>query len=135
MISLLVVTFYSGCTPDSPANTSSTSPFTLKYEITTSAPIAPNQALGYVLVSYSNATQQSEIDQSFTSGTIWSKEFTVTTTNRPFEATFYTQNLALSSPGSVTSKIYVNGNVVASATNPTNGTNNNAVVLMDYLIN
>ena len=134
---IIVITFsITACTPDSPVNTGTSTPFTLKYEITTSAPIAPSPLFGYIPVSYSNATQQNEIDQSFISGTIWSKEFTVSTPNRPFDAVFTTggNGLTLSSPGTVTSKIYVNGAVVASATNATIGVNNSVTVLMDYLI-
>lgn len=109
--------------------------FTLKYEIiATSSIVRLNGA--FPSITYENGTQAPETDNSFTSGTTWSKELTVTTPNRPFEA-ILTTSIGLSSPGTVTANIYVNGTIVSHSTNPTTAAAGNqyfAVVSMNYWI-
>ena len=123
---------FTSCKKDTTITTNANSlasPFTLKYEIVTSSAIDNNTAYGKPLMVYSNATQQQEIE-FLTSSTSWSKTVTVTTPNRPFVATLftnYTSNylittyfpIILNASGTITGKIYVNGNLVASVTNPT----------------
>lgn len=122
------------CSPDNPANTGTSTPFTLRYEIITSSPIVvPLTGTG---ITYENGTQQPETDNSFTSGTTWTREVTVTTPNRPFIAMLIT-GLNLSAPGTIIGRIYVNGTQVANVQNPTQvqGTSgNNGVVSMSYNI-
>lgn len=120
-----------GCTPDSPASSGTSSPFTLKYEITTSVPVT---IIGGVTssFSYTNGTGQSQTDQTFTSGSSWTKELTVTTPNRPFMASL-SGAVILSASGTATGKIYVNGVEVASVTNSSSG-NNIVTIPMSYPI-
>jgi len=129
---------FTSCKKDTTSTTNSNSlasPFTLKYEIVTSSAIdtskAGTGAYGKPLMVYSNGTQQPEIE-FLTPTTSWSKTVTVTTPNRPFVALLHTGGswsgvvqtggylpFYLKAPGTITGKIYVNGNLVASVTNPT----------------
>ena len=134
LLSFSVFITISSCTPDNPSTPGTPSPFTLKYEITTSVPVAygpvpsvPNK------LTYYNGTGQGEEDQTFTSGTVWTKEITVTTPNRPFVG-YLSGAIILTAPGTATGKIYVNGQVVASVTNPSGG-NNIVSIGMSYPIN
>jgi len=86
---------------------------------------------------YENGTQQPETDNSFVAGnTYWSKEVTVTTPNRPFYAILPAVAIYLSSPGTVTGNIYVNGSQVAHTSNPTQTSSGTtfAVCGMQYLV-
>jgi hypothetical protein len=130
---LLTLILFFGCTPSTPSNPSTSGNFTLKYEITTSVPVAygpaptvPNK------LTYYNGTGQGEEDQTFTSGTVWTKEITVTTPNRPFVGSLVGA-IVLTAPGTATGKIYVNGQEVATVTNPSSG-NNIVAVGMSYPI-
>ena len=132
----------SSCTPDTPVNTGTSSPFTLKYEIITSSPIFAFAGNTYPTISYANGTQQNETDNSFTSGTTWTKEVIVTTPNRPFYATCTAitgalPSIVITNPGTVTSNIYINGVQVAHVVNPTTSSSlgNYANVGMSYLVN
>ena len=122
----------SSCSPDTPVNTGTSSPFTLRYEIITSSPIVSNPASQGI--GYTNGTQQTEFDNSFTSGSSWIKEITVTSTNRPFNTALVTGpgSITLSAPGTVTGNIYLNGNQVAHVVNPTTGNIGN--VVMSYSV-
>jgi len=125
----------SGCSSGSSAggqvnpNTLGT-PFTLKYEIITSSPIVSNPASQGI--GYTNGTQQTEFDNSFTSGSSWIKEITVTSTTRPFNTALVTGAITLNTPGTVTGNIYLNGNQVAHVVNPTTG--NIGTVVMGYSV-
>ena len=104
--------------------------FTLKYEIITSSPVVDNGITTLQKIGYYNGTGQAEYDNSFTSGTKWSKTLTVTTQNRPFTALLEAVNLSIGGVGTVTGNIYVNGSLVATTTNPIN----NLVILQMYYI-
>ena len=108
-------------------------PFTLKYEIITSSPAVSNPASQGI--GYTNGTQQTEFDNSFTSGSSWIKEINVTSTTRPFNTALVSGpgSITLSAPGTVTGNIYINGNQVAHVVNPTNGNIGN--VVMGYSVN
>jgi len=112
-------------------------PFTLKYEIITSSPVVllNNSA---PIVAFVNSTGQLEQDNSFTSGTTWTKEITVTTSNRPFYVVLNTviNNINISAPGTSIGNIYVNGRQVAHVENPTisGGGINSALVQMSYYV-
>ena len=114
------------------------SPFTLKYEIITSSTIVAGPGGNFGTIFYENGSNQPEIDNSFTSGTTWTKQVTVTTSNRPFLALLQVSNsIYMSAPGTVIGNIYVNGNRVAHVENPTisSGTINGAIVVISYQIN
>jgi hypothetical protein len=128
LIVFLLISLFS-CSTNNPVNTSSSSEFTLKYEIRTSVPVTSN----LITLLYTNGTGQYQLDQSFVSGNVWSKEVTVTTPNRPFFA-FLNWGSVLSTSGTATGKIYVNGQEVASVTNPTDA-NNSGFIQMSYPIN
>ena len=142
LVILTLVILTASCKKSSSSNTSNSTNgnFTLKYEVITSSPIVvANAAFGTPVFVYENGTQQIEYDYSFTSGTVWTKEVTVTTTNRPFQALLQHQPphvICLASPGTVTSNIYVNGNQVSHAVNPTQTASGVyfAVVGMQYII-
>jgi len=132
-LSAVIITFsMTGCSPDTPANTGTQSPFILKYEITTSVPISPLPP-GSNLLYFTNATGQAEFVQNLPSGTIWTKEINVTTSIRPFFARLYGP-VQLTTPGTATGKIYVNGQEVASVTNPSS-VDNIVVFQMSYSVN
>ena len=121
------------------SSSSTNGTFTLKYEVITSSPIVTNTTFGTPKFTYENGTQQPETDNSFTTGTTWTKTITVTTTTRPYEAilTSGTNPVCLGAAGTVTSNIYVNGAQVAHAVNNTNaaaGGINYAVISMNYWI-
>ncbi len=123
----------SGCSSNNTAggqvnpNTVGT-PFTLKYEIISSSSITTPTTIQYI-----NGTGQLEQDNSFTSGTTWSKEVTVTTSSRPFYVVLST-GLALNSTSTGTGNIYVNGNRVAHLENPTLQATNTVQIIMNYWI-
>jgi hypothetical protein len=131
LLSFSVFITISSCTPDNPSTPGTPSPFTLKYEITTSVPVANSPISN---MTYYNGTGQAEVDQTFTSGTVWTKEITVTTPNRPFVG-YLSGAIFLTAPGTATGKIYVNGQAVASVTNPTSAGTNTVTIPMFYPIN
>jgi hypothetical protein len=111
-------------------------PFTLKYEIIASSPFNPPvTGLPGNSIVYRNGTGQTGQDNNF-SGTTWTKEITVTTTNRPFISSLGT-TLYFNVPGTMTGKIYVNGNLVANVQNPTQGGGSTYIstIGMSYLVN
>jgi hypothetical protein len=111
-------------------------PFTLKYEIIASSPFNPPvTGLPGNFITYNNGTGQTEQDNNF-SGTTWTKEITVTTSNRPFISSLGT-TLYFNVPGTMTGKIYVNGNLVANVQNPTQGGGSTyfSNIGMSYLVN
>jgi len=103
-------------------------PFTLKYEIITSSPIVVNQSNSSI--GYLNGTGQLQFDNSFSIGTTWTKEITVTTPNRPLNITLSTLGSLLLTPGTATGNIYINGTQVAHVVNPSP-----ALVTLSYTVN
>jgi hypothetical protein len=104
------------------------SPFTVKYEIITSSPIVVNQS--NTSIGYVNGTGQLQFDNSFTSGTTWTKEINVTTPSRPFNIALNSLGSLILTPGTATGKIYINGNQVANVVNPSP-----ALIAMTYTVN
>lgn len=124
------ITFLS-CSKSGGGSSSTSGNFTLKYEIKTSSPIK-----NPVSISYMNGTAQLETDNSFTSGTTWSKTITVTTTNRPFQAVLPATSIDFNTPGNVIGNIYINGNQVAHVENPTTSSSGTiyGIVQLFYLV-
>jgi len=114
--------------------------FTLKYEIITSSPVTEAPTGGFCSILYTNGTQQVETGSSFSNGTTWTKEVTVTTPNRPFIAQLQPSGIfpgiCLSAPGNVTCNIYVNGSRVAQNVSQTitSGTFSYAIISMNHYI-
>ena len=133
---LLTTILLSSCTPDTPVDTSTSSPFTLKYEIISSSQIFSTTSSNQHVI-FTNATQQPQIDSIPSGSILWTKELTVTTSNRPFisllEVPF--SALKLNMQGTVTGNIYVNGIKVASVTNPTSTGENWINLVMGHEIN
>ena len=127
VVLLISVCFINSCTPNSPTNTGTPTPFTLKYEIITSSPIVSNPTSQEI--GYTNGTGQVEFDNSFNSGTTWTKEITVTTPTRPFNIALVSNGTLILTPGTATGNIYINGNQVAHVVNPSP-----AVISMGYSV-
>ena len=109
----------------------------MKYEIITPSSISTTPpAAGASSIQYTNATGQLEMDvslTSLTSGTTWTKEIVVTTSNRPFPAVMYAQ-LFLNTSGTAIGNIYVNGRQVSHVEKSSIGTANSASVQMTYSV-
>lgn len=139
---LFIVVIFNSCSSNNTAggqvnpNTVGT-PFTLKYEIITPSSISTTPpAAGASSIQYTNATGQLEMDvslTSLTSGTTWTKEIVVTTSNRPFPAVMYAQ-LFLNTSGTAIGNIYVNGRQVSHVEKSSIGTANSASVQMTYSV-
>ena len=117
---VIITVLMSSCTPDSPVNTGTTTPFTLKYEIVTSAPLVRvNNFANSVL--YINSTGQEQYDTIPTGATIWTKEITINSSNTPFFARMEGTSFIYiqSTSGSITGNIYVNGTLIATQLNQT----------------
>ena len=104
-----------GCKKSNSANTTNGN-LSLKYEIITSVPIANSFNIMYL-----NGTDQWE-NNTFSSGTYWSKEVTITSATRPFDCVFQGGvggggNPALSSAGTITCNIYLDGVIKAHSVN------------------
>jgi hypothetical protein len=120
LLVLCIVILLSACSTENPTNPSTTTPFQLKYEIITSAPTSTNFPFGPLSVIFINGTSQPENDTIPNGITQWSKEVTVTTTNRPYFVSFGA-NVVINSPsGTITGKIYQNGRVIATQVNQAN---------------
>jgi hypothetical protein len=138
LLILLTTILLSSCTPDSPVNTGTTTPFTLKYEIVNSAPLVRVNNFR-TTVNYINSTGQEQYDTIPTGATIWTKEIIINSSNTPFFASMYVSNIYIqSTSGSITGNIYVNGTLVATQLNQTytNGSVNwsTALVYLSKLI-
>ena len=116
---VIINVLMSSCTPESPVNTGTTTPFTLKYEIVNSAPLVRVNNFG-TPVNYINSTGQEQYDTIPTGATIWTKEIIINSSNTPFFASMYGSNIYIqSTSGSITGNIYVNGTLVATQINQT----------------
>jgi hypothetical protein len=91
------------------------SPFTVKYEITTTSPYVPTTP-GHSEVYIMYTISKFELDHVFVKlETSWSKTITITTDARPIVLSLALGPGTLESPGTVTSSIYLNGIKVAAA--------------------
>lgn len=100
------------------------SPFTVKYEIKTTATV--RASYGLPMVTYVNSTgqKQTESISVLSANTPWSKTMTVTTTSRPLQLSLLLSTsppdvyrLWLNSAGDIIQNMYINGALVASSTN------------------
>lgn len=135
----IALTFLSCSKSETSGSGSTSSPFTLKYEIICDKSITTTY-LGQPFlptISYINGTGQAEFSSTFTSGTTWTKTITVTDTRRPFLVMLGADGLSLTSSGNVIANLYVNGVKKATSTNPTIpvGTLNTGIVNLNYSIN
>lgn len=102
-------------TTTTPSTTAGSS-FSVKYEITTSEPLIIDCS-----VVYQDADNKPQIDTIFAGSSSWSKTITVTSSRRPYTLKQSPVGLYLVGPGTITSKIYVNGTELsASAKNTIN---------------
>ena len=138
VILLLIIFTFTSCSKNEGTGSTSSN-FTIKYEIVCDKPIITTLFDQPFLptIAYTNGTAQVETANTFTSGTTWSKTITVTDNRRPFIISFAAVDLALSSAGNVTGNIYINGVKKATATNPTTsaGNLNIGIVNMNYSVN
>ncbi len=121
-ISIFLVSylFLSGCSSNNTAggqvnpNTVGT-PFTVKYELLTTSQFAD---VGLQLIQYSNSTGQNENIQTNLAGlNYWSKSINVTASQRPLPLLFNCDVFVyITTPGSVTINMYINGSLKASST-------------------
>ena len=111
---------------------------TVKYEIILSSPLTPISPTSTqpVQILYNNSTAQNEFAYDFNYGTsTWTKTFNLTA-SRPCFASLESDGLYMSTPGTVTANIYVNGVVKATQTNPTQVVSGIyfAIVQLNYFI-
>jgi predicted small secreted protein len=98
---------------------------TIKYEVVTSSPmITPTPSGGVVLagpnITYVNGTGNPEFSGDLSGSSTWTKTVTLTNSTRPLPLQLISGSaLYFNTAGSVTGKIYVNGELKASGTNPT----------------
>jgi hypothetical protein len=116
---ILLYTFLSSCTPDNPT-TPPSGAVTVKYEIILSSPLIPlAPTLATPLINYTNGTAQNESVYDFNYGSSsWTKTVNITAT-RPFPTTLQSAALYISTAGTITANIYVNGVIKATQTNQT----------------
>jgi hypothetical protein len=120
---LFIVVIFNSCSSNNTAGgqvnpNSVGSPFTLKYEYVLTSP-ALNGPLGSQTFIYTNATGQVETASGLTNGDMtWTKTITVTTGTRPLFIQLGQATVQMSSAGSVTANIYINGTLKASSNNP-----------------
>jgi hypothetical protein len=139
LLIIALITFsITACTPDDPANTGTSSPFTLKYEYVLTSP-ALNGPLNSQTFIYTNATGQVETGPRINDGDMsWSKTITVTTSTRPLIVQLGQTTMQIRSAGSVTANIYINGVLKASSNNPSinnNGFFYSIVPTLVYTVN
>jgi hypothetical protein len=116
---ILLYTFLSSFTPDNPT-TPSTGAVTVKYEIILSSPLiqlAPTLATPTIIYKKSTALDESVYDFNYGSSS-WTKTVNITAT-RPFPTTLQSTTLYISTAGTITANIYVNGVIKATQTNQT----------------
>ena len=108
-----------GCKKSSSSNTSNSTNgnLSLKYEIITSVPVVNSFNIMYL-----NGTDQWENSTFSSGGTYWSKDVTITSTTRPFDCVFQGgigggASPALSTAGTITCNIYLNGVLKAHSVN------------------
>lgn len=138
LFNLCLLIILQSCSSDS-SNTSNTnnnaisSPFTVRYELRTTANV--HSSWGSPMVTYVNSTgqQQTESVPNLTATNPWIKTISVTSTTRPLQLNLLLSTqpaniyrLWLSNAGSVTQNIYLNNVLVASSTNQSTTTPNNA---------
>ena len=123
-----------GCEKSKDASDDTNKSFTVKYEIITTQDISP--VLGPTPIIYTNGTGQMETVNNFTSGKLWEKTVTVTTTNRPLPLILFPEPIYLKSAGTVTGNIYINGTKKATLTNSTTNTAGIyvATILLNYQV-
>lgn len=133
VVSILISSI--SCKKDGGTDSSSiSSPFTVKYEFTSTAPF--DQVLPKPIIWYFNSSGGST--QTTGSTLPWVLEQTVTTTNRPFNLQVTGIGIYLTSPGSVTGNIYINGVKKATATSQTKsflGSNYVEQLQIVYIVN
>jgi hypothetical protein len=123
-----------------------TSPFTVKYEVKSTATV--HASYGLPMVTYVNSTgqKQTESISVLSANTPWSKTISVTTTSRPLQLSllFSTSppdvyRLWLTNAGDIIQNMYVNGVLIASSNNTSSiiansGEYNIKIVGLDYTI-
>lgn len=120
------------------------SPFTVKYEIKSTATV--RSSYGLPMVTYVNSTgqKQTESISLLSANTPWSKTISVTATSRPLQLSLLLSTsppdiyrLWLTNAGNVTQNMYVNGELVASSTNTSSNIGseyNIKIIGLDYSI-
>ena len=100
---LFAVLLFAGCKKDKYP--------VIKFEITTTAPIASTSN-----VITKVGLMASETATNFTSGSIWTKNFTAETDYRPIVISMNAQSIVLTNAGTATLGIYVDNNKKATQT-------------------
>jgi hypothetical protein len=104
-LSTILIVFLFGCKKD---NNTPPAVITVKYEITTTAPLLDTTAMGSIQYTDSTGTDRTTSD-FYPGHTSWTKTFTLTTATRPLTLKLSTPiSYFLASQGSITGKIYVN---------------------------
>lgn len=126
----------SGCKKNNGNNgTNGTSgSFTVKYELTCSAGTTIKIVNGLASFGYTNVTGQVEYDNAFSSGSLWTKSLTVTTTQRPLQLVFEAISATLTDPGFATGSIYINGTLKATSTYQVSTPNGVVVMLLNHTV-
>ncbi len=145
--SITVISCKKNNASDAPSNQIS-SPFTVKYEITSSSNVYSSYNLPIATYVNSTGQQQTESVPSLSANTPWVKTVTVTSTTRPLQLSLLLSTsppgvyrLYLLNSGQITQNIYVNGNLVASSTNQSStsangsGQFNISTIALNYTIN
>jgi hypothetical protein len=110
---IFTISFLS-CKKDSGQDNSTiSSPFTVKYEVTADKPLVNGGSF-----QYTNSANGLNVDLNTTLP--YTKTVTVTSTNRPYLLLLYGTGIQLNSTGNVTGKIFINGIEKASVTIPAN---------------
>lgn len=130
----MLAMFFVSCKKDGGQDSSTiSSPFTVKYEFTSTSPL---ETIYQNSLSYTNSS--GGLSTSLINSFPWTLEQTVTTTNRPFPIQLVGTTLALKNPGSVTGNIYINGVKKASVTTQTSvllGFNTISQVQVVFVVN
>ncbi len=124
------------------------SPFTVKYEITSSTNVYSNNSYSNTsqTITYVNSTgqQQTETVTNLSDSNPWSKTITVTSGIRPLQLSLLLSSnnqIYLSKTGQITQNIFVNGKLVASSTNQSTTTSTSGgafyiqIIALNYTIN
>jgi hypothetical protein len=143
---IFFATFIS-CTKNEDSVSSSnavTSPFTIKYEVKSTATV--RSSYGLPMVTYVNSTgqKQTESISVLSASTPWSKTINVTSTSRPLQLSLLLSTsppdvyrLWLTNAGDITQNMYINGVLVASSTNTSStvGSEYNIKIIgLDYTV-
>lgn len=103
------------CNRDSYSNNSSV---TIKYEIISTSSFQPLNLAGVtspsLIVNYVNEVGTTQNEQLKIGGTSWSKEIKLTTPQRPIAINFSTGGYTKNTSGTVTIKVYINGQLRGS---------------------